>query len=63
MLIPLLTDEDVQLHAISALRRLRAAEARPALEALLTDHHGPVRRRARAALDRLRMSPGQGDER
>jgi HEAT repeat protein len=44
----------VALHAISAIGRMRACEARPALEGLLDHEHGTIRRHAREALGRLR---------
>jgi hypothetical protein len=53
VLVELLADDDVALHAISAVRRIRAPQARQALRRLL-DHQSPtIRRRARDALDRL----------
>jgi HEAT repeat protein len=53
VLVELLADDDVALHAISAVRRLRAPQARQALRRLL-DHQSPaIRRRTRDALDRL----------
>lgn len=50
ILIELLSDDDVMLHAISAVRRIRATEAGPALEKLLDHERGTIRRRARSAL-------------
>lgn len=53
ILVDLLADNDVVLHAISAVRRIRATDARPALMHLLDHERGTVRRRAQDALDRL----------
>jgi len=53
ILIDLLADDDVMLHAISAVRRVRATDARPALQRLLDRERDTIRRRAREALDRL----------
>jgi hypothetical protein len=55
ILVGPLADDDVTLHAISAVRRIRANEARPALTRLFDhDHdHDTIRRRARHAIARL----------
>jgi HEAT repeat protein len=53
ILIDLLSDDDVVLHAISAVRRIRATDARPALEHLLNHERDTIRQRAHDALDRL----------
>jgi hypothetical protein len=53
ILVDLLFDDDVVLHAISAVRRIRATDARPALEHLLDHGRDTIRRRAREALGRL----------
>ncbi|MFG2039933.1 HEAT repeat domain-containing protein [Dactylosporangium sp. NPDC048998] len=53
ILVDLLSDDDVVLHAISAVRRIRAANARPALERLLDHERDTIRRRAQQALGRL----------
>ncbi len=54
VLIELLDDVDVAGHAVMALGRLRAPQARPALEPFL-DHPRPwVRKEAKKALARLR---------
>jgi hypothetical protein len=50
-LIDLLADEDVALHAISAVGRMRA---RPAMERLLDHEHEAIRRRAGEDFGRLR---------
>jgi len=53
VLIGLLNDDDVTGHAVAALGRLRAPQARPALEPFL-DHPRPwVRKEAKKALARL----------
>jgi HEAT repeat protein len=53
ILVDLLSDNDVVLEAIAAVRRIRATDARPALMHLLDHERGTVRRRAQDALDRL----------
>ncbi|SNT50361.1 hypothetical protein SAMN05421812_107309 [Asanoa hainanensis] len=53
LLVELLSDDDVTLHAISAVRRIRAAQARPALRHLLDRQNPTIRRRAHEALNRL----------
>jgi HEAT repeat protein len=53
ILVDLLCDDDVVLHAISAVRRIRATDARPALEHLLGHERDTIRRRAQEALGRL----------
>lgn len=53
ILIDLLSDDDVVLHAISAVRKIRATAARPALEHLLNHERDTIRRRAQQALGRL----------
>jgi hypothetical protein len=52
-LIELLHDDDVTIHAISAVRRIRADRSRPALEKLLEHENSTIRRRAKDALTRL----------
>lgn len=53
LLVDLLADDDVAAHAAIALGKLKAATARPALEALL-DHPRPlVRREAKKALAKI----------
>lgn len=53
ILVDLLSEDDVGLHAISAVRKIRATDARPALEHLLGHGRDAVRRRAQDALDHL----------
>jgi HEAT repeat protein len=53
ILVGLLSDDDVVLHAISAVRRMRATNARPALAHLLDHERDTIRRRAQEALSRL----------
>ncbi len=53
LLIGLLDDDDVVGHAAEALGKLKAAEARPALEPLLTDKRAVVRREAKKALAKI----------
>jgi HEAT repeat protein len=52
-LITLLDDDDVSGHAVKALGKLKAAEARTALEPMLHDSRPWVRREAKKALDNL----------
>lgn len=54
LLLDLLAQDDVRLHAISAVRRLRLSEAEPALLALLTGTSAPVRGAAKGALQAIR---------
>jgi len=53
VLVELLDDADVSGHAVKALGRLKAPEARPALELMLSDPRAWVRREAKKALARL----------
>ena len=53
LLIDLLDDDDVVGHAAEALGRLKAVEARPALEPLLADERPVVRREAKKALAKI----------
>lgn len=53
LLIGLLEDDDVAAHAAIALGKLRAVEARPALEVLLAHSRPLVRREARKALAKI----------
>lgn len=53
LLINLLDDDDVVLHAVSALGKLKAPAARSSLGRLLVDRRPPVRKAAKKALDRL----------
>lgn len=53
LLVELLDDDDVAAHAAIALGRLKATEARPALERQLENPRPLVRREARKALARL----------
>jgi hypothetical protein len=53
VLIGLLDDEDVVGHAAEALGKLKAVEAVPALEPLLTDKRLVVRREAKKALAKI----------
>lgn len=53
VLIELLDDPTVNGHAVSALRKLKVARARPGLERMLHDDRAWVRRDARRALDAL----------
>jgi len=54
LLIELLDDEDVAAHAAMALGKLKANEARPALERQLESPQPLVRREAKKALAKLR---------
>lgn len=53
VLIRLLEDDDVAAHAAIALGKLKAAAARPALEALLAHRRPLVRREAKKALAKI----------
>lgn len=53
VLIGLLDDEDVSGHAVKALAKLGADEARPALERMVNDPRAWVRNEAKRALSRL----------
>ena len=53
VLIGLLDDEDVSGHAVKALAKLRAEDARPALERMVSDSRSWVRNEAKKALARL----------
>ena len=53
LLIELLDDDDVSSHAAMALGRLKAPEARLALEQRLTSSHPLLRREAKKALAKL----------
>lgn len=53
VLIDLLGDEDVAAHAVIALGKLGAPEAKPALERMLTHRDGLVRKEAKKALGRI----------
>ena len=54
VLIRLLDDDDVSGHAVKALAKLGAEEARPALERMVSDPRSWVRNEAKKALVRLR---------
>lgn len=53
VLIGLLGDEEVSGHAVKALGKLRAQDARPALERMVSDPRSWVRREAQKALAKL----------
>lgn len=53
VLMGLLDDEDVSGHAVKALAKLGADEARPALERMVNDPRAWVRNEAKRALSRL----------
>lgn len=53
LLISLISDKDITAHAISALGKLKARQAVPAIEPLLDDPRPLVRREAQNALRRL----------
>lgn len=53
ILIGLLDDWEVAGHAVAALRKLKAPEARPGLERMLDDKRAWVRKEAREALTKL----------
>lgn len=51
--LDLLADEDVKLHAISALKKMKSKRALVELERLLTDKRSVIRREARKAIARI----------
>jgi HEAT repeat protein len=53
VLMKLLDDDDVSGHAVKALGKLKAPQARPALEPMLHDSRAWVRREAKKALAKL----------